>query len=279
MNYLIMRQIMDVLVLNLDFLPERLGKTLKQAGRSRIIGPLARQFVAVNGFELQNAPEVEQYLKDHPGAEADERYAQYQRVMDPLQAGGIIDPGYKGVIKAGTIGNYLSWYRILQHIVHDTHDPIGAQSAEDDFIMVLEDDVSILDGRAFDRNLEGILSNMPEDADVIYLGCSAFSKLVCTDHSDLLYRIHPDSTVVAGLYAVLLTRRAARRMLRRWLPMQKFSDMQFGHWISEGKLTAYLSKAELIHVDYTKSYTNSAVRDGWVANYHDRLHTEFELRE
>lgn len=272
------RQITDALVLNLDYLPERLDKTLQQAARSRIIGPIARQFVAVNGFELQNAPEAEQYLKEHPDADAPERYAQYQRVMEPLQQGGLIDPEYKGVIKAGTIGNYLSWYRILQHIVEDAPGGQGWKK-EDDLILVLEDDVTIPDGRAFDRNLESILQNMPEDADVVYLGCSDFSKLVCTDHSDLLYRIHPDSTVVAGLYAVLLTRRAARWMLRRWLPMQKYSDMQFGHWFSEGKLTGYISKAELIHVDYTMSYTNSAVSNGWVANYYGRLHKEFELRK
>jgi GR25 family glycosyltransferase involved in LPS biosynthesis len=257
------------LILNLDFLPERYENTIKELGKTNLIFFTTERISAINGFELEGADRVEKHLKVYGDMEkyglskTEERYDTYREVMRPLQRDGKLDKEYKGVIKPGTLGNYLSFHKILTHIV-DTL-PDGCVT------LVLEDDITIPDPTEVNKKISDILDEFPTDADIVYLGTSIFTKMDITRATKDLYKIVPtDDLVTAGLFGVFITKKGAQKLLKNWFPMKRYSDVEFGHRIKTGDIIAYTTKDNVIDVKYEMSYTNCGTKDGVLVNYDKR---------
>jgi GR25 family glycosyltransferase involved in LPS biosynthesis len=246
-----MERVTDVLILNLDFLPDRLNKTFSQIEDTMISKFSVTRFSASNGFDLEYNNELVAHMKKYGNTNTKVRYVLYEKIMRPLQKANIIDPDYTGVIKPGTIGNYLSWYRILCHIIKNGND----------LTLVLEDDIIIKNKRKFNDQFTDVMNNLPDDFDVLYFGTSNLSEFKAELHDERLMKIK-SAKQISGLFAVLITRKCAYRLIAEWYPMKLYSDIVFTEMIDTGNLSAYHTNNDIIDVDYSMSWTASAIKEG-----------------
>lgn len=270
-----MERITRTLVLNLDFHPDRYKQTytyLKQAGLG--VKVKVERFSAVDGFSLNHMDHVEEHIAKYgPREHPEKRYDLYRQVMKPLQDMGLIaDPftAYSsGVLKPGTIGHYLSFFKIVNEIANDK---------DNDVVLVFEDDIIIDNPTEFKHDFQNVMENLPRDADIVQLGTSVFTSFVLRKTKvNKLYKIDPTTPRMAGTFAMIITRAGAEKIRNSWYPMETHaSDCKIVEMLQSGDLTGYYTP--LVDVDCRVSYTNSATREGTFANYKVTHRAEPEIK-
>lgn len=251
-----MNRITETIILNLDHLQKRYQKTVQEITGTYLDFNTTR-CSAVNGFDLEHANQLEKFVNKHGYDDVTKRHDLYHKIMVPLQETGIIDTNYIGIVKPGAIGNYMSWANILKRITENNND----------YTIVLEDDILISDKKQFNMQYDKLFSELPPDFDVIYMGTSVFSKIHCTRYNGSLNKITSDTTQISGLYGIIISRKAAIKLIKNWLPMKSESDIEFTNRIIKRELDAYHTVSDIVQVDYDRSYTASAVKKGINVSY------------
>lgn len=89
------------------------------------------------------------------GPRAEGRYDEYRKVMRPLQAMGILNRDYEGVIKPGTLGNYFSYFTVFDYYANNL--------APGELFLSFEDDVIIKNPTEFTNKFEYLMTQLPDD--------------------------------------------------------------------------------------------------------------------
>jgi glycosyl transferase family 25 len=143
----------------------------------------------------------------------------------------------------GMKGCALSHNNIWKKMIADGHSAV----------LVFEDDISLSED--FDNHLKKIWSQVPNDFDIVYLGC----QLKCGDNNivptvvNKVFGQSPEpvnENVLrvkgsSGFYGYIISNRAARKLLM--LPIHTHIDVQLQIWIQQYKLNAYSVSPLLVH--------------------------------
>jgi len=135
--------ITDILVINLDRRYDRWSGFLDQTQNSSLINKFHKRISAIDGKDLTNNDFI-QYV----------RVGGYNDIISSKQTKGLY-------LSRGAIGLAMTYYRICENCIRPT--------------ILLEDDIII--SKQFDKVFAQAFMELPEDWDILYLGCCQSSNL------------------------------------------------------------------------------------------------------
>lgn len=142
-------------------------------------------------------------------------------------------------LSKGSIGCILSHYKTMNAVIDSNYD----------YALVLEDDVFL--PKDFKLQLEGVLNNVPQDFDILYLASNLSSRrdIRFWVSSNMYVPMYPRS----GQYAYLVSKKGAQKIASTIKPIKILLggiDTVIGRMVSKGELVAYHISNNLCTVDY-----------------------------
>eukprot|EP00746_Dinoflagellata_sp_MGD_P089082 gnl/MRDRNA2_/MRDRNA2_35189_c0_seq1.p1 gnl/MRDRNA2_/MRDRNA2_35189_c0~~gnl/MRDRNA2_/MRDRNA2_35189_c0_seq1.p1 ORF type:complete len:359 (-),score=65.40 gnl/MRDRNA2_/MRDRNA2_35189_c0_seq1:52-1128(-) len=130
-------------------------------------------------------------------------------------------------LTAGAVACAMSHHRALQAISNHPSAHWG---------LVLEDDI-VATVPQVDRAIESLVARLPSDWDVVYLGYHTGRSLADGDGQNVLF--HELGEPVWGLYAWIVSKKAAQKILDGAFPVDRQVDVAISSWVLEAQLRAF----------------------------------------
>lgn len=209
------------------YIPKRL-KTIK-----KIMGKLDIKPIYVAGFDKSQI-RLKKSLKEgiiHPD------WYTYSINLSPK------DSWKKNPVNPGRIACHLGHLKILDLFLNS--------SAK--YALIFEDDLSLTPGKIYEqrRKLRTILDNIPKDAEIVYLSyCHELCDLTQPYNDIFTHAVRP---LCRHIY--LVSRKGARIILDRTLPMYNTGDKMVGNLIATNQLNGYLVNPEWFSLNQKRRQT------------------------
>jgi GR25 family glycosyltransferase involved in LPS biosynthesis len=250
-----------VYVINLDRTPERFKKTNERLCKSDI---KCLRFSAVDGYLVKLSDLSSGEIIS--GRESGEKIKKYFREKRPV----LYRVTYGGKYKSAEFDLFVKYRRFSAGEIGVTysHRAIWADIVKNNRqnAVIFEDDVILSEN--FKKDLEELIRNIPEDADVTFIGVGKRAdKRLSYPNIDEIFRNFdhvPGNNVVAkiqptnflyGTYAYIVSAKGAEKLLKLTdLSEYQVDDVIFQQGgINKGVIKAYVAKKKMCYPDCTSS--------------------------
>ncbi|MDR1235920.1 MAG: glycosyltransferase family 25 protein [Holosporaceae bacterium] len=250
-----------VYVINLDRTPERFEKTNDQLCKS---GIKCLRFSAVDGYLVKLSDQSSGEVIS--GKESGEKIKKYFREKHPV----LYRVTYGGKYKSAEFDLFVKYRRFSAGEIGVTysHRAIWADVVKNNRqnVVVFEDDVILSEN--FKKDLEELIHNIPEDADITFIGVgrrpdkrisypnidNIFRNFDHVPGNDVVAKIQP-TNFVYGMYAYIVSAKGAKKLLeltnRSEYQVDDIIFQQGG--INKGIIKAYVAKKKMCYPDCTNS--------------------------
>ena len=153
------------------------------------------------------------------------------------------DSWKKNPVNPGRIACHLGHLKILDLFLNSSSK----------FALIFEDDLSLTPGKIYEqrRKLRTILENIPKDAEIVYLSyCHELCDLTQPYNDIFTHAVRP---LCRHIY--LVSRKGARIILDRTLPMYNTGDKMVGNLIATNQLNGYLVNPEWFSLNQKRHQT------------------------